>query len=67
MSDTIKKERSYKIPQTTEDKGINETHIKRHTFGSTEKILRRNRKIWTRLANKIRRRISKRIIDEQNS
>ena len=29
----------------------------RHTFGSTEKILRRNRKTWTRLVNKRRRAI----------
>lgn len=40
---------------------------KRHTFGSTEKILRRNRKIWTRLAAKIRRRLDDRAIVESGS
>lgn len=28
--------------------------VSRHTFGSTERILRRNRKTWTRLGNKRR-------------
>ena len=37
----------------------------RHSYGSTEKILRRNRKIWTRLANKIRRRLGKEIIEKE--
>jgi hypothetical protein len=32
---------------------------KRHMFGRTEKILRRNRKTWTRLGNKRRRRTDK--------
>jgi hypothetical protein len=32
---------------------------KRHTFGRTEKILRRNRKTWTRLGNKRRRQADK--------
>lgn len=31
----------------------------RHSFGSTEKILRRNRKTWTRLGNKRRRATDK--------
>ena len=31
----------------------------RHFYGSTEKILRRNRKTWTRLGNKRRRRLDK--------
>lgn len=31
----------------------------RHMFGSTEKILRRNRKTWTRLAAKRRRALDK--------
>ena len=31
----------------------------RHTFGSTEKILRRNRRIWERLYAKIGRQIDK--------
>jgi hypothetical protein len=32
---------------------------KRHLFGSTEKILRRNRKTWTWLGNKKRRKADK--------
>jgi hypothetical protein len=31
----------------------------RHSFGSTEKIRRRNRKTWTRLGNKRRRAADK--------
>jgi hypothetical protein len=38
---------------------IKEAVVKRHTFGRTEKIRRRNRKTWTRLANKRRRRLDK--------
>lgn len=36
----------------------NAVHM-RHIYGSTEKILRRNRKTWTRLANKRRRQVDK--------
>lgn len=36
----------------------------RHTFGSTEKILRRNRKTWTRLLAKRRRAHGQRMIRE---
>jgi hypothetical protein len=32
---------------------------KRHNFGHTEKIRRRNRKTWTRLTNKRRRAVDK--------
>lgn len=39
----------------------------RQAFGSTEKIRRRNRKTWTRLANKIRRALGKDIIVSQLS
>jgi len=38
----------------------------RHGFGSTEKILRRNRKIWTRLLNKKRRRHDKEQTEESS-
>jgi hypothetical protein len=31
----------------------------RHSFGGTEKVLRRNRKTWTRLGNKRRRQLDK--------
>lgn len=48
---------------------IKEAVVKRHTFGSTEKIRRRNRKTWTRLANKRRRRLDKErvVIDSPSS
>ena len=36
----------------------------RHTYGHTEKILRRNRKTWTRLLNKRRRALDKKKIEE---
>ena len=35
----------------------------RRTHGSTENILRRNRKTWTRLASKRRRRLDKRAVE----
>jgi hypothetical protein len=36
----------------------------RRQFGSTEKILRRNRKLWTRLYAKIGRRHDKQVVQE---
>lgn len=38
--------------------------VQRHQFGSTEKILRRNRKTWTRLGNKRRRAVDKKAAKE---
>jgi hypothetical protein len=46
-----------------ESPGIKEAHQKRHTYGHTEKILRRNRKLWTRLAAKRRRRLDKQAVE----
>lgn len=43
----------------TEAPEIRDTIQKRHTFGRSEKILRRNRKTWTRLAAKRRRQLDK--------
>ena len=43
----------------TEAPEIKEAICKRQIFGATEKILRRNRKVWTRLGNKRRRRLDK--------
>jgi len=65
VSDTNKQEKGArtKFPQG-EDDSINAAINDRHTYGSTEKILRRNRKLWTRLANKRRRRIDKNKIEE---
>ena len=34
----------------------------RHQYGSSEKILRRNRKTWTRLGNKRRRAVDKKVV-----
>ena len=65
MSRTNKSgKRGYRIPKVVEDKGIMDAHIKSHTFGSTEKILRRNRKIWDRLANKRRRGLDKKVVED---
>jgi len=59
MSRTKKEgKRSRRVP-AKEDPGIKDTIYKRHAFGSTEKILRRNRKTWVRLGNKRRRQLDK--------
>jgi hypothetical protein len=46
--------------------GMRDCIISRHSFGSTEKILRRNRKTWTRLLNRLRRRHDKDQIEESS-
>jgi hypothetical protein len=43
-------------------RGVGFAIEKRHTWGSTEKILRRNRRLWERLAAKRRRAVDKRVI-----
>lgn len=48
--------RNFKSPPGREG-GLHEALMKRHTYGRTEKILRRNRKLWTRLLGKRRRRL----------
>lgn len=48
-------------PQSPEQNG---PLMQRHTFGHTEKILRRNRKLWSRLYAKIGRRIDARAVSE---
>ncbi len=48
-------------PRSPEQNGPIE---QRHTYGRTEKILRRNRAIWSRLFAKIGRRIDARVIKE---
>jgi hypothetical protein len=57
MSRTIKEGKGSKRKPKVRSKsvGVADAVRKRQTFGSTEKILRRNRKTWTRLANKRRR------------
>ena len=53
-----------KISYKPEDKKEGNAIAGRHMHGGTEKILRRCRKIWTRLLNKIRRRTDKAIVQE---
>jgi|HubBroStandDraft_2_1064218.scaffolds.fasta_scaffold00001_89 hypothetical protein len=48
----------------TETREIRSAVVQRHQFGSTEKILRRNRKTWTRLGNKRRRAVDKKTAKE---
>lgn len=65
MSDTHKegKRPGRKIKHRPQGEG-NKAVFGRHCYGRTEKILRRCRKIWTRLLNKIRRRQDKQAILE---
>ena len=53
--------RPKKRPRSPE---LNGPLAQRHSFGSTEKILRRNRKLWSRLYAKIGRRIDARAVNE---
>jgi len=48
-------------PQSPEQNG---PLMQRHTFGHTEKILRRNRALWSRLYAKIGRREDDRMVNE---
>jgi len=61
MSDTYKAgKRSYrKVGYKPHNRTEQDAISSRHTFGRTEKILRRCRKIWTRLLNKRRRQADK--------
>lgn len=52
------------IPKLKDAPEVLESILSRHMFGQTEKILRRNRKVWTRLTNKRRRNIDKKTINE---
>lgn len=63
MSRTIKEgKRRRGVHVKTETIGIGDAISSRQNWGHTEKIRRRNRKIFTRLANKRRRAIGKQII-----
>lgn len=56
MSRTKKEGKRFRVVRRrTESPRVRDAVTSRHTFGSTEKILRRNRKTWTRLGNKRRR------------
>ena len=65
MSDTEKEGKRQRVivgrPVTPE---IGESINSRHRYGRTEKILRRCRKIWTRLTNKRRRNLDKKVVEE---
>lgn len=52
-----------KLVSSKESDNIGWAMLKRHIYGHTEKILRRNRKIWTRLVNKRRRRLDREEIE----
>ena len=68
MSKTKKQgKHGFRHVDSYEDPAIKAAIAKRHTYGSTEKILRRNRKIWTRLAAKIRRRLDQKATQESNN
>lgn len=73
MSDTFKegkrRGRSLKTPpkMVSTDRKLHKIDwpvSSRHTYGHTEKILRRCRKIWTRLLNKRRRNLDKSVIED---
>lgn len=56
--------RNIKSPPSYKEGGkLTWTLFGRHGYGRTEKILRRNRKTWTRLLNKRRRRLDRDSID----
>jgi hypothetical protein len=64
MSRTTKEGKRAKHDRTTRASNADQfcAVMPRHTFGSSEKILRRNRKTWTRLGNKRRRRHDRKVI-----
>jgi hypothetical protein len=67
MSDTKKADKRgwRRVRGKPRSPGQAETVRSRHTFGRTEKILRRNRKTWTRLHSKIGRQLDKQEVQEQ--
>lgn len=67
MSRSHNKGKRVRIPELRGDPSILDTVLKRRTWGSTEKILRRNRKTWTRLSAKRRRKIDKETIENSGS
>lgn len=57
MSRTAKEGKRFRV-KLVATSGVKAAVQSRHTWGSTEKILRRNRKTWTRLSNKRRPRVT---------
>ena len=68
MSNTFKEgKRLRQVAHYPECSELRDCIVKRHGFGKTEKIRRRNRKTWTRLMNKIRRRLDKHRVEESSN
>jgi hypothetical protein len=67
MSRSHNKGKRVRIPGLKDDPSILDTVQKRRTWGSTEKILRRNRKLWVRLSAKRRRKIDKEVIENSGA
>lgn len=65
MSRTTKEGKRWRRVRIRDTKEIMESIWSRMMFGSTEKILRRNRRIWERLTAKIRRRLDKEAIKSE--
>lgn len=64
MSRTAKEGKRFRVVKFhAESPEIREAMMARAMWGTTEKILRRNRKTWTRLANKRRRALDKAAIE----
>jgi hypothetical protein len=67
MSRTRKEGKRFcrQVSYRPEASNMKEPIFARQTWGSTEKILRRNRKLWTRLLAKRRRALGKQVIQDQ--
>jgi hypothetical protein len=65
MSDTFKEGKRYRTPRIRpESPEMAQAVTKRHSFGSTEKIRRRNADTWRRLHSKRRRQIDLSVIQD---
>ena len=68
MSDTKNEGKRRRFPKSKgESPAIRSAMENRHGWGHTEKILRRNRKLWTRLVNRRRRALDKAAIVESGN
>lgn len=66
MSRTKKEGKRDRMPGIRAVAGVWNGIADRHRYGSTEKILRRNRKLWVHLVNKRRRRVDQEIVQESD-
>ena len=64
MSHSTKEGKRQRLPQIGKGDPAVDAVKKRHLFGSTEKILRRNRGVWVRLGNKRRRQADKATVED---